>query len=131
MKASQPVAEDIDHYIAGCPKAVQAVLQQLRRTIQKAAPQAEEAISYCMPSFRLHGALVYFAAFNEHIGFYPTSSGTAQFKRELSAHDTSKGTVRFPYGRPIPHGLISRIVKFRVRENLARAAAKAKKKRTR
>ena len=128
MTPHKPVPGDIDGYIARYPKETRAVLRQLRATIRRAVPGAEEAISYCMPSFRLHGALVYFAAFNGHIGFYPTSSAIRKFKRELSRYDIAKGTVRFPYGRPVPYGLIGRIARFRAKENSAKAAARAKRK---
>ena len=127
MKPNRIPARNIDAYIAKFPKDTQVILEKIRATIRQAAPEAEETISYCMPSFRLHGALVYFAAFHEHIGFYPTSTATRKFSKELSAYDTAKGTVRLPYGRTVPYDLIARIVRFRVRENLAKAAAKAKR----
>ncbi len=94
----------------------------------ESAPGAEEKISYMMPAFVQDGSLVYFAAFKSHIGFFPTSTGIVNFKDELAAYETSKGTLRFPLGKPIPYGLIARIVKFRVKENLARAEAKRKTK---
>ena len=109
----------IDEYISTFPKDVQSILEKLRQTIRKAAPDAEEAISYQMPTFKLRGNLVYFAAFKNHIGFYPTSSGVAAFKKELSSYETSKGAVRFPNDKPLPLSLIRRIVKYRVKENLA------------
>jgi uncharacterized protein YdhG (YjbR/CyaY superfamily) len=108
----------IDEYIAASPKDVQATLQKLRRVIHEAAPDAQEVISYNMPAFKQNGILVYFAAFKNHIGFYPTSSGVAAFRKDLSAYDTAKGTVRFPLDKPIPFELVSRIVKFRAQENL-------------
>ena len=123
MKASR----DIDEYIARFPSDVRKILERVRRTIRKAAPEAEEAISYQIPTFKLKGNLVHFAAWKEHIGFYPTSSGTSKFKKELSAYEGAKGSVKFPMDEPMPLDLISRIVKFRVRENLERAAAKKKK----
>ena len=110
--------KSIDEYIESFPSEVQDVLQKLRQTIRKAAPEAEETISYRIPAFRLNGYLVYFAAFKNHIGFYPTSSGIRAFKKELSQYSVSKGTVRFPVGKPLPLTLISKIVKFRVAENL-------------
>ena len=110
--------KSIDEYIESFPSEVQDVLRKLRQTIRTAAPEAEETISYRMPAFRLNGCLVYFAAFKNHIGFYPTSSGIRAFKKELSQYSGSKGTVRFPLGKPLPLTLISRIVKFRVAENL-------------
>jgi uncharacterized protein YdhG (YjbR/CyaY superfamily) len=121
MKTNRTTPKSIGDYIGGCPTEVRGTLEKLRSTIQKAAPQAEEKISYQMPAFYLNGNLVYFAAFKEHISFFPTSSGTAKFKRELSKYDGSKGTVRFPLGTKIPFGLISKIVKFRVKENLEKA----------
>ena len=110
----------IDEYIGTFPKGIQHVLQDLRRAVRKAAPEAEEAISYQIPTFRLNGNLVHFAAFKNHIGFFPTSSGIRAFKKELSGYELSKGTVRFPLDKPLPVSLVSRIVKFRVKENLAR-----------
>ena len=108
------------------------MLEDLRQTIRKAAPKAEEVISYQMPAFKFHGMLVYFAGFKNHIGFYPTSSAIKAFNKELSAYAGAKGTVRFPLDKPIPVGLITKIVKHRVKENLAKenlkAAAKAKSK---
>ncbi len=117
----------IDAYIANCPPDVQATLTELRATIRAAAPDAEEKISYRMPTFALHGNLVHFAAFKNHIGFYPAPSGTAQFQKELSTYKTSKGAVQFPLDQPLPLKLIARIVKFRVKENLARTPAKMKR----
>lgn len=127
MKAAAP--RDIDAYIAGFPPDVQKILQKVRKTIQKAAPDAEETIKYQIPTFALNGNLVHFAAFKNHIGFYPAPRGKEIFKKELSAYEGGKGTVRFPLDQPIPYDLISRIVKFRVEENLGRAASKTKKKR--
>ncbi len=128
MKAKQTAPKNIDDYIAGFPPEVQAILQKIRLTIRNAAPDAEETISYQMPTFTLKGNLVYFAAFKEHIGFYPVPTGIEKFKKELSVYKQGKGSVQFPLDQPIPYGLISKIVKFRVKENLARAAAKGKKK---
>ncbi len=128
MKAKQTAPKNIDEYIAGFPPEVQAILQKIRQTIRKAAPDAEETISYQMPTFTLKGNLVYFAAFKEHIGFYPVPTGIEKFTKELSVYKQGKGSVQFPLDQPIPYGLISKIVKFRVKENLARAAAKGKKK---
>ncbi len=128
MKADKTVPQTIDDYIAGFPKDVQEILQHIRQTIREAAPDAEEKISYQMPTFTLKGNLVYFAAFKNHIGFYPIPSGIEEFKEELSAYEQGKGSVQFPLDKPIPYDLISRIVKFRVKENLAKAEAKGKKK---
>jgi len=128
MNANQAVPKTIDEYIAGFPKDVQAILQRIRMTIREAAPDAEEKISYQMPTFTLKGNLVHFAAFKNHIGFYPIPSGIEEFKDELSVYEQGKGSVQFPLNKPIPFDLISRIVKFRVKENLAKAEAKGKKK---
>jgi uncharacterized protein YdhG (YjbR/CyaY superfamily) len=128
MKTRPTQPTTIDEYIAGFPSDVQAILQRIRATIRKAAPQAEETIKYQMPAFVLHGNLVHFAAFKNHIGFYPVPTGIEAFKKELSAYKGAKGSVQFPLDQPIPYGLISRIVKFRVKENLAKAEAKRKKK---
>jgi len=128
MRAGKPVPRTIDEYVATFPPDIQAILQKVRTTIGKAAPHAEEAISYRMPTFRLKGNLVHFAAFKNHIGFYPTPTGTETFRKELSAYDGGKGSVRFPLDKPIPYALITKIVEFRVKENLERAAAKGVKK---
>ena len=114
----------IDEYIGAFPTNIQDVLQELRQTIRKAAPEAEETISYQIPTFRLNGNLVHFGAFKNHIGFFPTSSGIRAFKKELSRYEVSKGTVRFPMDKPLPLSLVSRIVKFRVKENLERSKKK-------
>jgi uncharacterized protein YdhG (YjbR/CyaY superfamily) len=129
MKSGQSVPKDIDEYIDGFPDDIRVILQRIRITIQKAAPQAEETISYRMPALRLEGILVYFAAFRKHVSFFPTSSGIKAFKRELSAYGGSKGTVRFPFDKRVPYGLISKVVKFRVRENSEKAEARKKKMR--
>ena len=127
MRQKQMPPKNIDEYIAGCPEDVRKILGKIRLTIRKAAPKAEEAISYQMPTFRLNGNLVHFAAFQNHIGFYPTPSGIEKFKDELSAYESAKGSVQFPLDQPIPYGLITEIVKFRVKENLEKATAKGKK----
>lgn len=127
----QPKSEPprtMDEYIAEHPGDVREKLERIREAIRKAAPGAEETISYRMPAFRLHGVLVYFAAFKKHIGFFPTASGVEEFKSELSAYDTSKGTIRFPLDQPIPYKLIGEIVAFRVQENLEKAKAGKKKR---
>ena len=120
MKTKPKAFTNIDEYIAGFPKEVQKILESIRRTIRKAAPAAEETISYQMPAFKLKGALVYFAAYKNHIGMYPTASAIEKFKRELSGYEGSRGTVRFPLDKPIPLGLITKIAKFKARENLAK-----------
>ena len=118
----------INDYIAFCPADIRKTLIELRDTIKKAAPMAEEKISYQMPAFFQKGVLVYFAAQKNHIGFYPASSGVEAFKEELSEYSTSKGVIRFPYGKPLPLKLISEIVRFRVIENLEKDELKRKKK---
>jgi uncharacterized protein YdhG (YjbR/CyaY superfamily) len=118
----------IDEYIALFPDEVQEKLRELRAVIKAAAPEAGEKISYQMPAYTLHGNLVYFAAFKNHIGFYPAPRGIEQFKDELSAYKGSKGTVQFPLDQPIPYELISKIVKFRVKENIEKVEAKRKLK---
>ena len=128
MRTNRRVPEDIDEYIAGFPSDVQKTLEKIRITIRKAAPKAEETIKYQIPTFTLKGNLVHFAAFEKHIGFYPVPRGIEQFKDELSVHEGAKSTARFPLDKPIPLGLISRIVKFRVKKNLDRAQAKGKKR---
>lgn len=118
----------IDKYISGFPKDIQQILSKVRATIQESAPDAEETINYGIPTFTLMGNLVHFAAFKSHIGFYPTPSGIEKFKKELSAYEGAKGSVKFPLEQPIPYALISKIVKFRVKENLEKANAKGKRK---
>lgn len=118
----------IDEYIAIFPGEVQTILAELRAVIKAAAPDAEEKISYQMPTFVLKGNLVHFAAYKNHIGFYPTPSGIEPFKQELSVYEVSKGTIRFPIDKPLPYELISKIVRLRVVENLEKAAQKLKKK---
>jgi uncharacterized protein YdhG (YjbR/CyaY superfamily) len=120
MRTSQTAPKDIDEYIAGFPNDVQRILEKIRLTIRKAAPDAEEAIKYQIPTFTLKGNLVHFAAYKEHIGFYPAPRGIEKFKKELSVYEGGKGTVRFPLDKPIPFDLISKIVKFRVQNNLER-----------
>ncbi len=128
MKTDQTAPRNIDDYIAGFPENIQAILEKIRTTIRKAAPNAEQTIKYRMPTFTLKGNLVHFAAFKKHIGFFPTPTGIEKYKKELSAYKGAKGSVQFPLDKPIPYGLIGKIVKFRVKENLERAEAKAKKK---
>ena len=111
-------AETIDEYIESCPSEVQPLLQQMRLTIRKAAPRAEETISYSIPAFRQNGIIVWFAAFKNHIGFYPGASGIAQFKKELSRFKNAKGSVQFPINKPLPLALVARIVRFRVAEKM-------------
>lgn len=124
MKTTIGSPKNIDEYIAGFPRDVQQVLKQIRTTIKKVAPDAEEAIKYQVPTFVLNENLVHFAAFKNHIGFYPTPSGIAAFKDELSRYESAKGSVQFPIDEPMPLSLIGKIVKFRVKEARARSTAK-------
>lgn len=112
--------ETFEEYFRSFPGNVQALLEEMRQTIRAAAPEAEEVIAYQMPTFRLNGNLVHFAAYKKHIGFYPTPSGINAFIEELAPYEVSKGTVRFPLDEPIPFDLVSKIVEFRVKENLAK-----------
>ena len=116
----------IDEYIASFPEDTQKILEEIRATIKAAAPEAEEKISYQMPTFFLKGNLIHFAAFKNHIGIYPTPSGTQAFKDEISMYQGAKGSIRLPIDEPMPLKLIGRIVKFRVTENLKRAKGKSK-----
>ena len=120
-------AKNIDEYIAAYPEDIQQMLQSIRNTVHKAAPMAEEAIKYAIPTFVLNGNLVHFAAFKNHIGFYPAPQGLEAFKEELSKYKGSKGAVQFPLDKPMPLALISRIVKYRVKKNEEAAAIKKKK----
>ena len=127
MQSKTAAPRNIDGYIAAFPKEVQAILKKLRQTIQKAAPGAEEIISYQMPAFKLRGNLVYFAAWKNHIGFYPGSSASlAAFQKQLAGYAGAKGTVRFPMDKPLPFGLLGKLVRFRVKENLQRQKRKKK-----
>ncbi len=117
-------AANIDDYIAQFPVETQAILEQLRKTIRTVVPEAQEVISYFMPAFKLKSVLVYFAATQKHIGFYPTASGVAAFQDELAPYDYSKGTIRFPTDKPLPLDLIRNIVRFRVEEDRAKAPVK-------
>jgi uncharacterized protein YdhG (YjbR/CyaY superfamily) len=128
MRGDQTAPKNIDAYIAGFPDDVRKILEKIRMTIRKAAPDAEETINYQIPTFTLKGNLVHFAAFKKHIGFYPEPTGIEKFKKELSVYEGAKGSVRFPLDKPIPFDLIGKIVKFRVKENLERAKAKGKKR---
>ena len=119
MKTSKKEYKTIDEYIALFPKDIQKILQELRLAIRDSAPDAVEAINYQMPTFRLNGNLVHFAAAKSHIGFYPTPSAIEAFEEELLDYEVSKGTVRFPMNKPIPLDLVKRIVRFRVKENMS------------
>ena len=118
MEKNKPTPKTIDEYIKAFPRDIQEKLRAMRKTIHAAAPEAEEKISYQMPTFFLRGNLVHFAAFKNHIGFYPVPSGILAFKKELSPYTTTKGGVQFPLDKPLPLALVARIVKFRVAENV-------------
>jgi uncharacterized protein YdhG (YjbR/CyaY superfamily) len=120
-----PRPKNIDEYISGFPAAVQETLNKVRATISKAAPDARETISYAIPTFTLNKTnLVHFAGFKNHIGFYPAPTGSEAFKAELSVYKTGKGSVQFPIDKPMPLDLITKVVEFRVRETLEKAAKK-------
>lgn len=127
MEPTKITFKTMDEYILQFPPEVQETLKTLRQVIKESAPDAEEKISYQMPTFTLHGHLVYFAAYKNHIGFYPTSSGIKAFKHEISEYKNSKGAVQFPLEKPLPYELIRDIVKFRVAGNIKRAEDKLKK----
>jgi len=118
----------VQEYLSAQPGAVKALLQQMRSTIKEAAPGAEEVISYNMPAFKLDGMLVWYAAFKNHIGFYPRPSGLEAFKKDIAVYKSSKGAVQFPMDQPLPLALVTKIVKYRVKENKEEAAAKVVKK---
>ncbi|GAB3313344.1 DUF1801 domain-containing protein [Larkinella ripae] len=122
MTTAKP--ETIDEYIAGFPNDVQTLLEQVRATVKAAAPDAQEAIKYAMPTFVLNGNLVHFGAFKNHIGFYSTPSGHSEFQEDLSAYKGAKGSVQFPLDKPLPLDLITKIVEFRAKENLEKAGRK-------
>ena len=122
MEASKPTT--IDEYIKGFPDNIQNLLQQVRKTISSAAPEAEEAISYAIPTFKLNGNLVHFAAFKNHIGFYPAPTGLKEFEKDLAPYAQGKGSAQFPLDQPLPLELITKIVKYRVKENLAKQLKK-------
>ncbi len=128
MKKNATPVVDVDTYIAQFPIDTQKLLTQLRSTIRKAAPKAEEQISYQMPAYKWNGLLVYFAGYANHIGFYPTGAGIAHFQKEITGFKTSKGTIQFPLDKKLPLPLITKIVAFRLQENAAKAASKAKPK---
>lgn len=128
MEGNKAAYETIDEYIAQFPEEIQEILKTLRKVIKEAAPDAREKISYQMPTFDLYGNLVHFAAYKNHIGFYPGPIGIDEFKDELSKYKGAKGSAQFPIDKPMPYELISKIVKFRVAENMKRAEDKLKKK---
>jgi len=127
MDESKVTPSSIDEYIIKFPPEIQEKLEMLRKVIKEAAPEAEEKISYQMPTFVLYGNLVHFAAFKNHIGFYPTPSGINAFQQELSEYKGAKGSIQFPLDKPLPYELISKIVKCRVLENIKKAEDKLKK----
>jgi uncharacterized protein YdhG (YjbR/CyaY superfamily) len=116
--------KNIDEYISGFPENIQLILEQIRETIKRTAPEAEETIKYGMPTFTLNGNLVYFAAFKNHIGFYPIPTGIEAFKEQFSQYKTGKGSVQFPLEQPMPLDLIAQVVKFRVEQNLGKPKKK-------
>jgi uncharacterized protein YdhG (YjbR/CyaY superfamily) len=120
--------KDTDSYIAIQPEATKIVLEELRQIIKRIAPEAEEIISYQMPAFKQNGMLVWYAGYKNYIGFYPSSTPIIVFKDELKAYKTSKGAIQFPLYKPLPIELITKIVNFKVNENLAKALTKTKKK---
>jgi len=125
LLSSKQKFQTIDEYIKTFPKDTQKILESVRQAIKNAAPEAEETINYQIPTFKLNGNLVHFAAFKNHIGFYPTPSGQKAFQKELAVYKSGKGSVQFPLDKPIPLSLIKKIVQYRVKEN----SAKTKKKR--
>jgi uncharacterized protein YdhG (YjbR/CyaY superfamily) len=128
MRSDITTPKNIDEYILLFPKDIQEILTEFRSIIRKAAPEAEEKISYQMPTFALKGNLVHFAACKNHIGFYPAPSGIENFRKELSVYTLTKGSIHFPLDAPLPASLITKIVKFRVNENLQKAMLKQKNK---
>ena len=117
MEKTKVVPETVDQYIAAFPADVKTRMQQIRKTIKAAAPKADELISYQMPGYKYFGMLVYFAAFKNHIGFYPGAGGILEFYKKLSSFKSAKGSVQFPHDRPIPYDIIGKIVRFRVKQN--------------
>jgi len=126
MEKAKVVPETVDQYIAAFPADVKTRMQQIRKTIKAAAPKANELISYQMPGYKYFGMLVYFAAFKNHIGFYPGAGGILEFYKKLSSFKSAKGSVQFPHDRPIPYDIISKIVKFRVKQNEEKISLKKK-----
>lgn len=127
MTSNNSILNNIDDYISNFPVNVQSILKQLRLTISNVAPNAKETISYQMPTFTLHGNLVHFAAHKNHIGLYPNPSGIEAFKNELELYKTSKGAIQFPIDKPLPLDIISKIIAFRVEENIKKEIQKSKK----
>lgn len=127
MEENKITYNSVDEYISQFTPEIRSILETLRKAIKESATGAEEKISYQMPAYALNGILVYFAAYKKHIGFYPTASAIEAFKDELSGYKQSKGTVQFPVDKPLPYDLISRMVKFKVAENLQKMSIKKKK----
>jgi uncharacterized protein YdhG (YjbR/CyaY superfamily) len=127
MAAARATPKNIDEYIASFSPDVQPILERIRLTIRQAAPDAQETISYNIPAFTLNGILVYFAAFKKHIGFYPPVRGDAKLEKSIARYAGPKGNLQFPLDEPIPYGLIERIVKLRVKQNLSKARAARKR----
>ncbi|WPP49066.1 iron chaperone [Catalinimonas niigatensis] len=127
MIKQETTPQSIDEYIAAFPQEIQEVLESIRQTIRQAAPDAGETISYKIPTFTLHGNLVHFSAYKHHIGFYPGPTGIESFKRNLLEYKSAKGSVQFPLSRPMPYALISKMVAYRVKENLEKAEVKKKR----
>ena len=125
MAGARAKPQSIDQYVAACPPEARAILRKLRSTIKRAAPpEAEEIISYRMPAFKLHGILIYFAAFKNHIGIFPPIRGDAKLEGAVAKYAGPKGNLKFPLDQPFPYALARRIVKFRVKQNLAKARKK-------
>jgi len=127
MATNRVVPQTIDEYISAFSPEVRAILQEVRQVVRSAAPGAQEAISYNIPAFKLNGVLVYFAAFKQHIGFYPPIRGDSRLEKAVSQYAGEKGNLRFPLDQPIPYALIERITKLRVKQNLAKAKARRNK----
>lgn len=127
MKTDPTPTQTVNSYIAGFPPAIQKLLKQVRRTIKAAAPDAEETIKYQIPTYVLKGNLVSFAAYKTHLGLYPIPAGTQKFQKQIAKYKAAKSSVRLPLDQPIPLDLISELVKYRVKENLAKAKAKERK----
>jgi uncharacterized protein YdhG (YjbR/CyaY superfamily) len=124
MRETSKRYNSVEEYLGDQPKETREILEGLRETIRRAAPQARERISYNMPAYDLNGVLVYFAGYKAHIGFYPTGSGIAAFQKDIAGYESSKGAIRFPLDHPLPNTLITRIVKYRLKENLEKAKRK-------
>lgn len=130
MNSNQGIPKNVDEYIEGFSREIQAVLRRVRKTVRDAAPHAQEVISYRMPALKQNGILVYFAAFKGHIGLYPPVAGDARLLKAITPYAGPKGNLRFPYDKPIPYELISRITELRVKQDSAKSATKRTKART-